>query len=188
MYKLAVVLVILGVIPCAAQLPFPRSAAERGNHLVPYVTSPQSVVDKMLALADLRPGEVVYDLGSGDGRVLITAAQRYNVKGVGVEISEPLVKGTNDRIKKLNLEDRVKVVQNDFLAVDLSKADVVFLYLDTITNDTLRPNLEKFLKPGARVISHDFMMRGWKPARVEQIEAFNRPHTIYIYEMPQRAK
>src|SRR5690348_17131608 len=119
MYKIAAVLV-LGVLPCAAQRPFSRQVTEHANYLAPYVTAPQTIVDKVLALADLKPGDVVYDLGSGDGRVLITAAQRYNVKGVGVEISDALVKASNDRIKKLSLDDRVKVIQGDVMNVDVS--------------------------------------------------------------------
>lgn len=188
MYKFAVFLLLGTVLPCFAQRPYGPRVNQHAKNLAPYVTSPQSVVDKMLALADLRPGQTVYDLGSGDGRVLITAAQRYDVKVVGVEISDVLVKATTDKIKKLNLEDRVRVVNNDLYKVDLSEADVVFIYLDTISNELLRPNLEKYLRPGARVVSHDFVVRGWKPSRTEQIDAYNRPHTIYIYEMPQRAK
>lgn len=188
MHKLAVVMLFGAVLPCIAQRPYSPRVNQHAKNLAPYVTSPQAVVDKMLALADLRPGQTIYDLGSGDGRVLISAAERFGVKGVGVEISDVLVKATADKIKKLGLEDRVRVVNDDLYKVDLSQADVVFIYLDTISNDLLRPNLEKYLRPGARVISHDFVVRGWKPVRTEQIEAYNRPHTIYIYEMPQRAK
>jgi SAM-dependent methyltransferase len=172
----------------AQQRPGARSLAEHSNRLAPFVTSPQSVVDKMLEAADIKPNEIVYDLGSGDGRVLIAAAQKYGARGVGVEISEPLVKSTNDRLRKLNLADRVQIVHEDLMKVDLSQADVVIIYLETKSNELLRPNLEKYLRPGSRVVSHDFEVKGWKPARTERIDAFNRAHAIYVYEMPHRSK
>lgn len=184
MYKL-VGLVLVALLPCAAQR-LPRNASEHVNNLAPYVISPQPVIDKMLALAELHSGDVVYDLGSGNGQVLITAAQRYHVKGVGVEINDKLVQETNDKLKKLSLDNRISIVHNDLMKVDLSPADVVIVYLDTMSNELLRPNLEKYLRPGARVISHDYAIRGWKPVRVEQIEAFNRTHNIYFYELPSK--
>ena len=180
----ALLILLLAVVPGFAQRPLGQ---DMSNRLAPFVTSPQSVVDKMLEAADLKSGEVVYDLGSGDGRVLISAAQKYGARGVGVEIAEPLVKSTNDRLRQLNLANRVKIINEDMMKVDLSPADVVIIYLESKTNEMLRPNLEKYLRPGTRVVSHDFVVKGWKPARVERIEAFNRPHTIYVYEMPQRA-
>ena len=132
----------------------------------------------------LKPGETLYDLGSGDGRIVITAARKYGVKAVGVEISERLVRTANENIKRAGVEARVRIVQGHLLDVDLSEADVVTLYLLTSSNDQLRPNLEKYLKPGARVVSHDFQIRGWKPAKVERALAHNREHTIYVYRMP----
>jgi protein-L-isoaspartate O-methyltransferase len=184
-YTHALVIVFLVVTPAFAQRPLGQDLS---NKLAPFVTSPQSVVDKMLEAADLKTGEVIYDLGSGDGRVLISAAQKYGARGVGVEISEPLVKSTNDRLRQLNLANRVKIVNEDLMKVDLSPADVVIIYLESKSNEMLRPNLEKYLRPGARVVSHDFVVKGWKPTRVERIDAFNRPHSIYVYEMPQRAR
>lgn len=138
----------------------------------------------MLDVAGVRSGETVYDLGCGDGRILITAAQRFKAKGVGVEISDKLVRSTTEQIKRLNLQDQVKVIHGNLLDVNLQGADVVTLYLETASNDMLRPNLEKQLKPGTRVVSHDFAVRGWKPAKVEKIESYNRKHTIYLYTMP----
>ena len=118
------------------------------NKLAPYVTSPQRVVDRMLEMAGVKPGELVYDLGCGDGRVLITAAQRYNARAVGVEINDKLVKLASDRIAHLNLQDRAKVIHGDLMEADLSGADVVVLYLMTGSNSAIRPKLEKSLKPG----------------------------------------
>jgi SAM-dependent methyltransferase len=183
-----VVLFVGFVAQALAQRPLPRELRDRSKNLAPYVASPQPIVDRMLDLAGVKPGETVYDLGCGDGRILLTAAQRYGAKAVGVELSDKLVNSVNDSIRRQNLQDQVKVMQGNLLEADLTGADVVTLYLDTGSNDLLRPNLEKYLKPGARVVSHDFQVRGWKPAKVDKIYAFNRDHTIYVYEIPSAAK
>ncbi|MDP2999545.1 MAG: class I SAM-dependent methyltransferase [Bryobacterales bacterium] len=161
-------------------------AAGRARSLAPYVPSPQNVVELMLISSGLKPGETLYDLGSGDGRIVITAARKYGARAVGVEISERLVRAANENIQRAGMEARVRIVQGHLLDVDLSEADVVTLYLLTSSNDQLRPNLEKYLKPGARVVSHDFQIRGWKPVKVERALAHNREHTIYVYRMPPR--
>src|SRR5687768_4488457 len=174
----------LGLLPVAGQTPLPRELRDPSQNLAPFIASPQPIVDRMLDLAAIKPGETIFDLGCGDGRVLITAAQRYKAKGVGVELSAKLVHMTNEQVKRLNLEQLVDVRQGSLLDMDLRPADVVILYLDTGANDMLRPKLEKQLKPGARVISHDFEVRGWKPAKVEKMKAYNRTHTIFLYMMP----
>jgi SAM-dependent methyltransferase len=179
-----IVLLALGVLPLAAQRPQARDLRESSRNLAPYVTSPQPIVDRMLEIANVKAGETVYDLGCGDGRILITAAQKYNAKGVGVELSDKLVQMTNERLRRMNLDSHVTVRQGHLLEVDLKDADVVTLYLETGSNELLRPNLEKYLKPGARVVSHDFEVRGWKASKVDKIQAFNRNHTIYLYEIP----
>lgn len=157
------------------------------NSLAPYVVSPQEIVDRMLELADVKPGETVYDLGSGDGRILITAVVRFKAKAVGVEISDELVKSTNDRIRRLGLDNDARVIHGSFLNVDLSPADVVTLYLATDVNEMLRPNLEKYLKKGARVVSHEFAMPGWKPNVVDK-DPERHGHTIFLYVMPPKKK
>jgi SAM-dependent methyltransferase len=156
------------------------------NSLAPYVVSPQEIVDRMLELADLKPNETLYDLGSGDGRILLTAAQKYHAKAVGIEISETLVKSSNERIMHLGLQNLVSVVHGDIRNVDLGPADVVTMYLMTNTNELLRPNLERDLKPGARVISHQYAIPGWKPKYVEKVEPYSRGHVIYVYTIPRR--
>lgn len=157
------------------------------NSLAPYVVSPQRIVERMLELADLKPGEVLYDLGSGDGRIVITAAQRYHAKAVGVEISDALVASSTERIAKLGLQNWASVIHGDLLQVDLSPADVVTIYLMTGSNEILRPNLEKYLKPGARVVSHEYAVPGWKPKLVEKAdEADARNHVIYLYTIPRK--
>jgi len=163
----------------------PRSAAEP-RKLAPYVVSPISVVDKMLSAANLRRGEVLYDLGCGDGRIVLAAAKDFGARAVGVEISESLAKRARDQAQTLGLQDQVKIITGDMLAVDLSQANVVSLYLMTEANDTLRPKLERELKPGARVVSLEFKMRGWKPSHVEKVDNHNHTYMIYVYDMPQR--
>jgi ubiquinone/menaquinone biosynthesis C-methylase UbiE len=166
----------LFVYPSAGQQFSPDS-------LAPYVPSPQAVVDKMLASARVKPGEVVYDLGCGDGRVVITAAQKFKARAVGVELSGDLYRSTLARVHALGLEDKVRIVQANALRMNLSPADVVTLYLLTSSNERLKPNLEKYLRPGARVVSHDFEFRGWKPTETVKMQADGHTHTIYVYEM-----
>jgi cyclopropane fatty-acyl-phospholipid synthase-like methyltransferase len=181
-----VFLLLAGITPLLAQGPFSRKITERAQNLAPYVVSPQPIVDRMLDVAAIKPGETVFDLGCGDGRILITAAQRFRAKGVGVELSESLVRSTSERLKQLNLQDQIKILHANLLDVPLTSADVVVIYLETLSNEKLRPNLERDLKPGARVISHDFAVRGWKPSKVEKVESHRRSHTIYLYEMPPK--
>ncbi len=151
--------------------------------LAPFVPSPQEVVDQMLQVAGVKKDEMVYDLGCGDGRILITAAQKFGARATGVELDPDLFKKTQQRIHELKLEDRVKVIHGNLLEVDLSPANVVTLYLLTDSNSKLKPNLEKYLKPGSRVVSHDFQILGWTPAKVEKVNRESRSHTIYLYEI-----
>lgn len=188
--KLAVVLAVcsIGWMPASAQDLYAQQRIKHyANSLAPYVVSPQEIVDRMLTLADLRPGEKLYDLGSGDGRILITAVTRFGAKAVGVEISDDLANATNERIHKLGLENDAHVIHGNFLNVDLSPADVVTLYLATDANEMLRPNLEKYLKRGARVVSHEYAVPGWKPKLVDK-DPERHGHVIFLYEMPAKKK
>ena len=151
--------------------------------LAPFVPTPQEVVEKMLQVAGVRKDEMVYDLGCGDGRIIITAARKFGARSTGVELDPELYKRTTDRIRELKLEDRVKVIHANLLEVDLSPANVITLYLLTDSNTRLRPNLEKYLKPGSRVVSPDFQILGWTPAKVEKVVRDSRTHTIYLYEI-----
>jgi len=175
--------------PAAFLLCVPSLQAQRfgdPNIIAPDFPSPQEVIERMLQLARLQPGEMVYDLGSGEGRIVITAARKFKARAVGVELSPDLCKTATARVKALRLEYRVKIVHANMLRVDLRPADVVTIYLLTSANELLRPNLERDLKPGARVVSHDFEIRGWKPTAVEQVEAEGRPRTIYLYEIGKK--
>lgn len=164
-----------------ASLPAVAQDTRYANKLAPYVASPVRVVDRMLELANMKPGETFYDLGCGDGRILIAAVEKYKVKAVGVEISPKLVSKATASIEKAGLGAQAHVIQGDLLDVDFSRADVVAIYLSTPLNERLRPHLERYLKPGARIVSHDYAIPGWKPAKVEQTEG---KHLIYLYEMP----
>jgi ubiquinone/menaquinone biosynthesis C-methylase UbiE len=169
----------------AAWIDPPRSAAEP-RKLAPFVSSPISVIDKMLAAASLRSGETLYDLGCGDGRIVVAAAKNFGAHAVGVEISDSLAQRARQQALAQGLQDQVKIITADMMGVDVSQANVVSLYLMTEANDTLKPKLERELKPGARVVSLEFKVPGWKPSRVEKVELHNHPYTIYVYQMPQR--
>jgi tRNA A58 N-methylase Trm61 len=149
----------------------------------PFVQTPVEVAKKMIQLAALQPGQKLFDLGAGDGRLVIMAAQETGASTVGVELREDLVERARSEIKKLNLQDRVKMIHDDIFNVDLKDADVVTLYLTTSGNERLRPKLEHELKKGARVISHDFKVGNWK-ASVVYNELLG--HTIYEYEIGQQ--
>jgi predicted RNA methylase len=172
-----VAVLALASLPAAAQSP------RYANKLAPFVTSPVRIVDRMLELAHLKPGETLYDLGCGDGRILIAAAEKYKVKAVGVEISPKLVAEAKTNIENAGLSDQASVIRGDLLDTDLSNADVVTIYLATSSNQKLKPRLERFLKAGARVISHDYAVPGWRPSHVERSND-RHIHLIYVYEMP----
>ncbi len=154
--------------------------------IAPFVATPLPVVRHMLTLADLRPGEAFYDLGAGDGRTLIMAAQEFGARAVGVELREDLAKKALSTIYELGIQGKVTIVQEDLFKVDISPADVVFLYLTTSANDKVKPKLEKELKDGTRVISHDYEILGWTPNKTENFcenPKLGYPsHTIYIYK------
>jgi len=155
-------------------------------YIAPYVPTPPQVIRQMLVLAQLKPGEVFFDLGAGDGRAVIMAAKDFGARAVGVELREDLVKRALSTVYEHSLQDRVTIVNGDIFNVDLTSADVVFLYLTTSANEKVRPKLEAELKLGVRVISHDYEIVGWKPVKVENFcenPTLGYPsHTIYLYK------
>jgi len=173
----------IALLLAAGTLPAGAQQFGAGENLAPYIPTPQEAVDRMLEAAHVKPGDVVYDLGSGDGRIVITAAQKFGARGVGVEIRPDLCRIARERIKSLGLEDRVSMIEGSALRVDLSPADVVTMYLLTSSNEKLRPNLERYLKPGARVISNDYPIHGWNATRLKLVRAGAAEHKIYIYEI-----
>jgi ubiquinone/menaquinone biosynthesis C-methylase UbiE len=139
----------------------------------------------MLTLANVKPAELVYDLGAGDGRVLSTAVKDFDARAIGVELHESRYEAITKRIEREHLGNAACVILADFFNVNLSKADVVTLYLLTSVNSMIKPKLERELKPGARVVSHDFPIHGWIPLYVEKFRDnhFNS-HMLYLYQMP----
>ncbi len=159
------------------------------TNLAPTAPSPERAVDRMLEVAHLKPGETLYDLGCGDGRILIAAAKRYKVKGVGIEISNRLSQVATENVKKAGLQQQVRIVHGNFMQTDLSDANVVTLYLATTANDMLRPNLERYLRPNTRVVSYDYPIPGWKPIETSETEGHQgATHVIYLYEVPNSIK
>ncbi|MEM2112423.1 MAG: class I SAM-dependent methyltransferase [Candidatus Bathyarchaeia archaeon] len=154
----------------------------------PFVATPLPVVRRMLELSELKRGETFYDLGCGDGRTLIMAAQEFGAKAVGVELREDLAKKALAAVEELGLQDKVTIIHGDLFNIDIRPADVVLLYLTTSANDKVRPKLEMELKPGARVVSHDYEILGWKSLKVENFcenPKLGYPtHTIYLYRKP----
>jgi SAM-dependent methyltransferase len=169
-----------------ASLLAPRDAQSQdfeSKKIVPFVPSPQEVVDKMIELAGVKKDDVVYDLGSGDGRIVITAAKK-GAKAVGFDIDPQLVKESRENIRKAGVEDRAEIRDQDILTVDLSPASVVTMYLLPDVNLKLKPNLLSQLKPGSRVVSHAFDMGDWKPDRTERVNG----RTIYLWTIPAKAR
>jgi predicted RNA methylase len=156
--------------------------------IAPFVPSPVQVIQHMLKMADLRAGEILFDLGAGDGRTVIMAAKSFGARAVGVELREDLAKKALSTIHEKGLEDRVTIVNGDMFGANLTSADVVFLYLTTSANEKIRPKLERDLRKGVRVISHDYEIVGWKAAKVENYcenPKLGYPsHTIYLYQKP----
>ena len=153
------------------------------ENLGPSIPTPEFLVDRMLEAARVKPGDTVYDLGSGDGRIVITAAQKYGAKAVGVELRPDLCDKARERVKELGLEDKVTIMEGSALHVDLSGADVVTMYFLTSSNERLRPNLERWLKPGARVVSNQFPIKGWRASETVRVKAGTMEHTLYVYEL-----
>jgi precorrin-6B methylase 2 len=156
--------------------------------LGPDMPTPMAVIDKMLDDAHLKPTETLYALGCGEGRIVIMAAQKYKAHAVGIELSRDIFDQTSARIKTIGLDSLVTIVHGNALHYDLSPADVVTLYFLTSSNDRLKPVLEKYLKPTARVVSHDYEIRGWKPSMKDSVMADGRSHMVYVYTMSEKGK
>jgi precorrin-6B methylase 2 len=150
-----------------------------------FVPTPQDVVDKMLELAHVKKDDLLYDLGCGDGRIVVTAAKRYGCKAVGYDIDPERVKESLQNVRKNNVGNLVKIEQKDIFTLDLSEANVITLYLLPSLNVKLFPQLEK-LKPGSRIVSHDFRMRGVKPDKVIELHSNydDDEHKIFLWTTP----
>jgi len=150
---------------------------------VPYVPTPQAVVDRMLSLAQVKRGETVYDLGSGDGRIVVTAAKKHGAKAVGIDLDPIRVKEARENVERNGVEHLVTIREGNALKTqDLDKANVVTLYLLPSVNLQLRPQLQK-LPVGTRIVSHDFDMGDWKPIKEETMTVDGRDHKIYMWRV-----
>lgn len=148
-----------------------------------YVPTPDEVVDKMLGMAAVTARDVVYDLGCGDGRIVITAAQRYGAHGVGVDIDPKRIQEANANATQARVADKVRFIEGDLFKADISAATVVTLYLLTELNLRLRPKLMRELRPGTRVVSHAFAMGDWVPERKVEVGST----MVYLWRIPVRA-
>lgn len=182
------VLLVYGVFTLGKiTIDLPPSAAPvqaqdfESKKIVPFVPSPQEVVDKMITVAGVKKGDVVYDMGSGDGRIVIAAAKK-GARAVGFEIDGDLVKESRENIRKAGVQNLAEIRQQDILTVDFSPATVVTMYLLPDVNLKLKPNLQKQLKSGSRIVSHSFDMGDWKPDRVERVDG----RTIYLWTIPAK--
>jgi SAM-dependent methyltransferase len=174
----------------------PSLAQEPKDNIAgPYVPTPWVIVDAMLGLADIRADDVVYDLGSGDGRLVITAAKRYKARGVGVELQPELVALANEGAKKEDVGDRVKFIQGDLFETDIREATVVTLYLLPRFVTRLVPRFLAELKPGTRIVSHDYPLAPWKPDKDMSLDVPEKEFIsgtswtrLYYYVVPARIR
>ena len=169
----------------AADRGLPLLAQASSNLRTPdviFVPTPNDVVNKMLEMAKVTASDVVYDLGCGDGRIVITAAQRYGARGVGIDIDPDRIREATDNVRRAKVTDKVKFIEGDLFEANISEATVVTLYLLTELNLKLRPKLVKDLRPGTRVVSHAFSMGDWKPERTEHVNG----SSVYLWRIPKR--
>ncbi len=182
----AVVVAVVVALTVAGAATVVRAAAvaatEPQPSLAPYVPTPQDVVERMLAVAGVGKNDVVVDLGSGDGRLVVTAAKQFGARGIGIDIDPARVAEGRANAKQAGVESRVEFREGDALQADVSQATVVTLYLLSSSNVKLRPRLLSQLKPGARIVSHQFGMGDWAPDKVETFTDGNgTSRTLYLW-------
>jgi cyclopropane fatty-acyl-phospholipid synthase-like methyltransferase len=163
------------------------------NEEIPFVPTPIEVIDRMLELAEVKKSDVVYDLGSGDGRIVIRAAKKYGVRAVGIEMDSSLLDKARKAAKAEGVGHLVEFRNEDALKTDISRATVVTLYMLPWFNEAMKPNFKKMLKPGTRIVAHDFGIEGWEPNKTEKLPGFElkaeghkHQHVIYLWRMLER--
>jgi precorrin-6B methylase 2 len=163
----------------------PAALAQEGRRTpdVIYVPTPQEVVEGMLKLARVTRNDVVYDLGCGDGRIVVTAARQFGARAVGIDIDPIRIREATENVRVAGMAERVRLIEGDLFEQDISEATVVTLYLLSRLNLKLRPKLLKELRPGTRIVSHAFDMDDWKPQRMENVGS----STIYLWTVPKKA-
>jgi cyclopropane fatty-acyl-phospholipid synthase-like methyltransferase len=157
---------------------------------IPFVPTPIEVVDRMLELAEVKKADVIYDLGSGDGRIIIRAAKKYGARGVGIEMDQTLVDRARKSAQAEGVSHLVEFRVEDALAADISPASVVTLYMLPWFNAAMKPNFEKYLKSGARIVAHDFGIEGWPPVKTEKLpdleyrgSGYKHEHILYLWKI-----
>lgn len=151
--------------------------------LAPYYPTPETVVQKMLEVGGLKSGEKMFDLGSGDGRIVVMAARKFGADATGIEFDADLFKQSMAKIKSLGLDQKARIIHGDIMAQNYSNANLITVYLLPLSNDKVRPMLEKQLKRGTRIVAHDFEFSGWNPEKTITIEddGEGRSHTLFLY-------
>jgi predicted O-methyltransferase YrrM len=180
---LAVVLTLITLTAAIAQSPATKSKPLD----VPYVPTHEDIVTEMLSMARVGPNDVLYDLGSGDGRIVIAAARRFGTRGVGYDIDPDRVREANANARRAGVTDKVRFVQGDIFDADIKDATVVTLYLLPDINLRLRPKLLGELKPGTRVVSHNYDMGDWVPEQSKRMDVQGTDHFVYFWTVPPRA-
>jgi SAM-dependent methyltransferase len=184
-YRLFTALVICWVMAAFAEV----TAADFPEE-IPFVPTPIEVVDKMLELAEVKTGDVLYDLGSGDGRIVIRAAQKYGIQAIGIEMDRLLLDQARKDAKAAGVSHLAEFRDEDALKTDISAATVVTLYMLPWFNEKLKANLQKMLRPGARIVAHDFGIEGWEPDRTVKLPGYElklggykHQHTLYLWKI-----
>jgi cyclopropane fatty-acyl-phospholipid synthase-like methyltransferase len=157
---------------------------------IPFVPTPIEVVDQMLELAEVKNGDVVYDLGSGDGRIVIRAAKKYGARGIGIEMDGTLIDKARKSAQAEGVSHLVEFRVEDALKTDISPATVVTLYMLPWFNEAMKPNFQKYLKPGSRIVAHDFGIEGWTPVKTEKLPeiehrsgGYKHQHVLYLWKI-----
>jgi trans-aconitate methyltransferase len=182
---LSLALTVLVAVAAGAQAPAPSPGPKKPLD-VPYVPTNDRVVAEMLKMADVKKNDVLYDLGSGDGRIPITAAKRFGTRGVGIDIDPERVAEAKQNAITAGVADRVRFLEGDIFDADIKEATVVTLYLLPEINLRLRPKLLADLKPGTRLVSHNYDMGDWAPLKTVTLEVSGTTHTVYYWVIPKR--
>jgi hypothetical protein len=167
----------------SAQQPTATTSQPTGEKLAPYYPTPETIVEKMLEMGDLRAGEKMFDLGSGDGRIVIMAAQKYHADATGVELDPDLAQSSTAKIRQLGLQKSARIIHGDILKQNYSSANLITVYLLPESNIKVRPVLDATIKKGTRIVAHDFEIGGWTPVKSIAIpdDGEGRSHMLYLY-------
>jgi len=155
------------------------------NYTEPYISTPEDIIPKMLTLASVMPDDMVFDLGSGDGRMVIAAAKDFHARVVGVEVRRRLVRECRRKVREMGLSHQITISCRNFKKVSLREADVLAMYLSSYTLNLMAPKFINELRPGARIVNFDYPIPGWTPKREIEVTpaGWRKPHPIYLYVM-----